>query len=235
MTKLKSVFQNPLSSLLLKAIIFAGFLTLAKIGGFGLLPIATFVVAAIVLYLRPFFRTVKFFGSFLVFLASVIVFNLTFLDFFDFIFGVSYFSFTFWILIGVKDLILIQREVWGRLLSFLIIYPALLTFFYHNQAFHFWQPPVLFLAVWIPSSNLLNSRLFYWILPFLTIQLAWAAALLPIGFVGAANLVLLAYVSGILFIDEYLAGQLNRKKIFLLSTTFILLSTLILGVAKWGN
>ncbi len=233
-TKLKSVFLNPQSGLLFKTVIFAGFLLLSRMGGFTLLPVTLLVLVSIILYARPLFRTVKFLSSFSIFLASVVAFNLTFRDNWDFVFSLIYFSSVLFILLGVKDLILIRREVWGRLVNCLIAYPVFLIFFYYYQFLsNIWYLLVLFFIILLLSKNIIPSRLFYWLTPLVISQLAWASSFLPIGFVGAANLSLLSYVTLVLFLDEHLAGTLGRKKILLLGTVFILLLVAILGVSGW--
>lgn len=233
-TKLKLVFQNPQSALTFKAAIFAAFFILAKLGSFSFWPTAIFITAALLLYIRPFFRTFEMFGTLAALLVTSVLFGLTFLDAFDFYFAAVYFPILFYLVLGIKDLVLIQRDAWRSFLNFALAYPALLMFFYHNSGGFWWRIPLLFIILIFLSKDFLKKRLAFWISAFLSIQVAWAADFLPIGFVSSANLSLLFYASVISFIDSYLRGALNKRFILSLVSVFILLLMLILALSRWG-
>ncbi len=233
-TKLKSVFRNPQSALAFKAVVFAAFFFLAKLGGFSTASIALFLVSATVLYLRPIFRTFESVGTFAVLLASAIIFCRTFIDPIDFLFAVIYFPLLLYILVGIKDLILIRREAWKAFLNFALAYPALLIFFYYNQGSFWWKLPLLFAVLLFLSKDFLKTRIVFWLVAFLSIQVVWAADLLPIGFVSAANLSMLFYAATVSFCDQYLRNALGKKFILTLLSVFVLLLMAILAFSRWG-
>ncbi len=233
-TKLKSVFQSPQSTLAFKALAFGIFFALAKLGGFSLPLIMLFLVASVVLYLRPFFRTLELAGTFFVLLASAIFFLRTFTDSIDFYFAVIYFSFLFYVLIGIKDLVLIRREGWRVLLNFALAYPAFLIFFYYNQGSFWWKLPLLLSVLLFLSKDFVKKRIAFWLTAFLSVQIAWAADLLPVGFVSAANLSILFYAVTISFCDQYSRGELSRKSLLVLVSVFASLLVLVLAFSRWG-
>ncbi len=233
-TKLKSVFRNPQSALALKALVFAAFFALAKLGGFSTLPILFFLAVSIFLYLRPFFRTLELAGTFFVLLLSAILFIRTFTDTIDFYFAVVYFPFLFYVLIGIKDLILIQRGGWRVFLSFALAYPSFLMFFYYDQGSLWWTLPLLFSVLLFLSKDFLKKRLAFWLTAFLSSQIAWAANFLPVGFVSASNISMLFYAVVISFCDQYLRGELNKRSALILINIFVLLLVLVLAFSRWG-
>lgn len=233
-TRLKSVFRNPQLALAFKAVIFAAFFFLAKLGGFSATSIALFLAAATFVYLRPIFRTFELAGTFVVLLASAIIFCRTFIDPIDFSFAVIYFPLLFYILVGIKDLVLIQREAWKAFLNFALAYPALLIFFYYNQGSFWWKLPLLFAVLLFLSKDFLKKRIVFWLVAFLSIQVVWAADFLPIGFVSAANLSLLFYAAAVSFSDQYLRSVLSKKFILTLLSIFVLLLMAVLAFSRWG-
>jgi hypothetical protein len=186
------------------------------------------------LYLRPLFRTFELAGTFTVLLLISILFGLTFRDRIDFYFAVVYFPCLFYLTLGIKDLVLIHREGWKIFLNFALAYPALLMFFYYNSGNLWWKLPILFAVILFLSKDFLSKRMFYWLTAFLTVQIAWASDLLPIGFVSAANLSMLFYASLISFFDLHIRNALNRRSILTLASSFILLLTAIFLLSRWS-
>lgn len=232
--KLKSVFQSPQSALTFKALLFGVFFILARLGGFSLGPTLLFISAAALLYIRPFFRTFEMAGTLAALLIISSIFGITFRDTFDFYFAAVYFPFLFYLVIGIKDLILIQRDVWRSFLNFALAYPALLMFFYYNSGGFWWRIPLLFVVLLFLSKDFLKKRLASWLSAFLSIQVAWAADFLPIGFVSSANLALLFYAASISFLDSYIRGTFSKKFLLSLISVFILLLVVILALSRWG-
>lgn len=233
-TKLKSVFLSPQSALAYKALFFAGFFTLARLNQFGLFSLALFGAAALFLYTRPFFRTLELAGTLSVLLISSVVFSLTFTDAIDFWFAVVYFSALFYILVGVKDLILIKREGWRVFLNFALAYPVFLMFFYHNQSHFWWKLPLLFATLLFLSKDFLNKRIVFWLAAFLGAQVAWVADFLPIGFVSSANLSMLFYALIVSYCDQHLRGLLGKRQIILSLSVFAALLVAIFAFSSWG-
>ncbi|MDP1718884.1 MAG: hypothetical protein Q8L24_00450 [bacterium] len=228
------VFQNPQLALTSKALLFAAFFVLARLGNFSLWSLVLFVLAALFLYARPFFRTVEMAGTLVALLIIAAFFGLTFRDPFDFYFAAVYFPFLFYLVLGIKDLVLIQRDAWRSFLNFALAYPAFLMFFYYSGGGFWWRLPLLFIILLFLSKDFLKKRLAFWLSAFLSIQVAWAADLLPIGFVSGANLALLFYAIVVSFMDSYLRGTFNKKFFLALVSVFVLLLVTILALSRWG-
>ncbi len=232
--KLKLILLNPQLRLAFKAILFLGFLTLARLGDFSLFVTLLFIIGAVVLYARPLFRTVEKLGDFLVLMFSALVFNLVFIDSLDFFFSAAYYSLLFFLLIGIKDLILINRSFWSVVLNFGLAYPIFLIFFQGHFAGAWWKAPILFFLTILLSKNVLKRSVATAPFSLLVIEVAWASSFLPIGFIGLANLNLLFYAVTLSLFDFHEQGLLDKKKILSLLSVFIVLSLTILGLSSWS-
>ncbi|MEK7654118.1 MAG: hypothetical protein AAB345_02450 [Patescibacteria group bacterium] len=233
-TKLKSIFLNPQLRLAFKATLFLGFLILARLGGFSLISTPIFIAGAVVLYARPLFRTVEKLGDFLVLVFSAVVFNLVFIDSLDFFFSAVYYSLLFFLLVGVKDLILINRGFWSLVLNFGLAYPIFLIFFQGNSAGVWWKPLVLFLLTILLIKDALKKNGLAAPFSLLVTEVAWASSFLPIGFIGLANLNFLFYATTLSLLEANERGLLDRKKILSLLSVFTVLLLAILGLSGWS-
>lgn len=236
--RLKSIFRAPQSALLLKSLIFGGFLLLLKLGDFGFLPILFFLWAAWILssgahnsgfwvLLAVAMATVQLLASPIFLLAAVIIF-----------------SAIFYLNTGIKELILAHRRELGYLKNILLFYALFLYFFVADHSTYFWLKYLLvFLAVylifreWLGGSGPeLTSRqkITAWVLAFLIAEELWITALLPLGPINSANLALLtAYI---LFdsVRRHFEGRLNRRAILQNLTIYILLLLVIFATTQWG-
>ncbi|MDO8467159.1 MAG: hypothetical protein Q7S83_03425 [bacterium] len=173
-------------------------------------------------------------GTFVVLLASSIVFSHTFTDSIDFLFAIVYFSALFYILVGIKDLVLINRDGWRVFLNFALAYPAFLMYFYYNQGHFWWKLPLLFAVLLFLSKDFLKKRIVFWLVAFLGSQIAWAADFLPIGFVSSANLAILFYATAVSYCDQYLREGLTKRHILASFSIFLVLLVAIFAFSSWG-
>lgn len=233
-TKLKLAFRSPQSALAFKTAIFAGFFVWAKLGNFSLFPSILFFGVAWILYTRPLFRTFELIGTFLVLLAGAVAFGATFTDPIDFLFAVVYFSALFYILVGIKDLVIINREGWRVFLNFALAYPAFLMFYYYNQSHYWWKLPLIFIVLLFLSKDFLKKRIVFWLAAFLGTQVVWVADFLPIGFVSSANLSMLFYAMVVSYCDQYLRENLNKRCVLALFSVFLVLLVAIFAFSSWG-
>jgi len=246
-TKLKSVLKSPQLLLALKAAAFGI--------GLNFLPAALFVPLAILLYAIPFFRTIELTRPFFVLLV-VSLLALRTVNRWDYsLFLIVYFAFLFYLILGIKDLVVIKRAGWYRFLNLALVHMILLLFFYYNQEFFLIKLLIVFCALLfllkaclpMPTGRqavgkeLLKNRLAVWLIAFLMAQGIWVIGLLPIGFINAANFGLLAYFI-MLDLAEYQlsgpayrqAGYLPRRRILTDTTIFVLLALLIFATSRWG-
>ena len=225
-TKLKSVLKSPQLLLALKAVAFGA--------GLSFLPAVLFVLLAVLLYAIPLFRTIELIRPLSV-LLIVSLLALQTVNRWDYsLFLIIYFAFLFYLILGIKDLVVIKRAGWHRFLNLALVHMSLLLFFYYNQEFFLIKLLVVFCAFLFLLKESFKNRLTAWLLAFLMAQSIWVIGLLPIGFVNAANLGLLAYFI-ILDLAEYqLSGHLPRRRILIDVTIFVLLALLIFATSRWG-
>lgn len=243
-TELKLVLQSPRSALLLKSLFLLGFLALAKIGGFGWLPILFFIVAAVILFFLPFFQTFSYLISFGVFLTIGLIFLVKLPESY-FAFGAIIFTALFYLLLGVKSLVMVDR-VRAYLLFYLGIFFLIFSLFFQSAGkFNVFLILLVFLVTYLlfreffkfqdfPGIGWRQKVIFSWALAFLTSQAVWAIKLLPIGFIQSASLSLvLVFIFGNLA-GNYLYGKLDRQTV-LKDITFLVLATLLIFItSRWG-
>lgn len=243
--KLKSVLKNPHLQLAFKTLIFGGFLTLVKLGNFGAIPILFFVLAAFLLYSRPIFNTTAFLISFLILIIVAILFLKTFPENAFFFSGVLFFSLIFYVLLGVKNLIFINRTFWFYFLNLALFYAIFINFFFIDKSTFFaFKILVLFLGLlllfkeffrnFFPEYSLPKKKtLIIWLLTLIVLEIVFAISLLPLGFINSANLATLSVfiLNDLTF--NYLKGTFNRRLLLINVTLFVLLLLLIFGTTKW--
>ena len=138
--KLKLRLLIPQSALLLKAILFGGLLSYAKVEGMGWAPVLLFGVGAVALYANPALRPIQFAASFAVLLMLAWGMMVTFTS--PLLWGGAMLaaSFLFAVLIGVKDVLFVYRKEWHYLLHLGLVYGTLILFFLRGPLL---PPPVL--------------------------------------------------------------------------------------------
>ncbi len=227
-------FKSPIISLLVKSVIFA----LAWL----YLPFWIFFLAAVYFYLVPLFRP----GRLLLPFAAIIFFS--FIEepsaLFAFLFGAIFF-----LIIGIKDLILINRGAATEALSLLLSFLLSIEYFLNISRWDsFW---VVFWAFLAATPIFFLSRLFIGqedgrackqgrrdttlvVTAFLIMQLLIALTFAPLNFLYQSAIF---FVFALILLEcaaDYCAGLLSRRKILLNLSIFFIFVSIILGSAQWG-
>lgn len=233
----------------LKALIFSFlFLEYSFQGGFFWTLV--FIAAAAYLYFQPFFEAKKFVYSFgiIVFYSLVAGGFLSANSFGDLavwaaavVFGAAFF-----IILGVKNFSFLRRDIWLNVLTGFLYFLASAVFFIadknsgYNFIFYFIVSFLAFFGIlkeFVDFSYLEFPRskknLIVAGSAFLAIELATAAALLPIGFLNASALMLLFIFISEDFISHHLKGNLNRQMILNNVTILIVAMIFIFATSKW--
>jgi len=227
--------------LALRTIIFSFLLFLA--GGHWLLS-SLFILVVFYLYFRPSLNSSQFLLSFLVLLsASLLAINL--LN--NWSIAVSLlFGFLFFSLLGVKNLVFVNRQPIYYLFNNLLLLAIFIYFFWsENSRLFFIKYLLAFFAIVFLSKelltfsipDLLNSskkNLIIYGMAFLVFQLLWAITLLPISFLNAASLALLIALILQDFITRHFSGTMSRQIILRNITVFLILSLVIFGASRWS-
>jgi len=227
--KLKSVLENQQLTLLFKALMFGAFLLFT--------PPLLFIIAALFLYFKPLFNTFSFFSSFIILL--ILSLSLT-----NGLLAAILFSFVFYIILGVKNLVFINRWRWYHLLHLSLFYSTFLLFFLSDNTSNFFfksfglflisvfllREFLKFAAADFPKRRLLIS----WALSLFVVEITWVIGLLPLGFLNSANLALLSvFALGDLTLHHF-RGTLGRKVVLSTAALFVLLTLLIFATSQWS-
>lgn len=233
--KLKSIFRAPLLALVLKSAIFGGFLFLLKLGEFGILPILFFLAVALLL------SSGALHISFLILLA-VSTATIWILDGWLFlVLAIVLFSALFYVTVGIKELLFVHRLEWSFVRNLVLFFGIFLLFFLCDKSSFFL---IKYLSVFVACFLLLRE--WFWslgfvkrpllvalVLAFIIFEFLWATALLPLGAINAAALmVLITYILSD-FIRHHFQGTLSRQLVLKRITIFVLLLILIFGTASW--
>jgi hypothetical protein len=236
--RLKSILGRIHWSLPLRVIIF----------GFGwlVLPFWLFVILALYLYLVPFFDVRRFFLPFLavIFFAAI--------EPKSFLFAVV-FSGTFYLILGAKDLIFIDRKTAYEILTLLLSFFIFIGFF---SRFDSWAGGAPFLYTFISGAlifflvrGFLNysgeSNLFAAerqrlgsvvaiIVGLAVLEIMIAALFLPVNYLYQSAVAFLAAALAVELSSDYLAGRLTRRALLLNLSIFLTFMVIILGSAQWG-
>ena len=236
--KLKSIFREPRSALVLKILVFGGFLSLLKMGGFQALPVLFFLAAAFILSSRA--RS----ASFLVLLATAIA-TVWILDDSLFLFlAVILYSFIFYLAVGIKELLIVHRSEWNFIKNLVLFYVLALLFFVADKSsFFVFKYVLVFLAIflllreWLVFSDTTFHRRYFLtalVAASLLMQILWATALLPLGPINSANLMILVAYMILDFTHKHFRGNINRQLILKNITIFVLLLLVILATTSWN-
>lgn len=234
-TKLKLVFHSQQLLLAVKALIFGGFLVLAKIGSLGLFPVLFFLFVASFLYFKPIFNPTSQLNNLILLLVVSIIFaNL--LNNFDYFLASAVFASTiFYLILGIKDLVLIRREAWSRFIALALVL-AMAFLFFNSVAFSGLaiKTIALFIGYCLVFHGVFKRRIFTISASVVLLELSLVARLLPLTSLNAASLVLLGYFVLSDLIDGYINKTLNRKMLLTDITIFIVLTLLIFASTEWS-
>ncbi len=243
--KLNLAFKNQALRLAFKSVIFAGLLIWQlSAETVNFFPFLFFVLVSFYFYWRPVFLGKQFFASFLI-LLIISFLALNFLNFDAFgiisIFGLAI---LFYCLLGVKNLIFSNRSAVYYLLNSFLLFLVFLFFFSADKSQFFLAKYLLTgLGILLLSREFLffsiqdfpKKRILITVgFSFLILQIVWAIALLPLGFLNAAALTLFAFVILMDFIINHFNGLLTRRIILRNVTSWIILSIIIFALSDWS-
>lgn len=236
--------------LVLKAVLFSTLLVFVKSGWawFGI-----FVLMILYFYYHDPWNISRFLSSFLILGAgSLIAFwRLSPQNTLASIIIAVFFGILFFILLGVKNLIFVHRAAPYYFLNSLLFSVVFILFFSTDKSMLFTLKYLLagFAAFLlfrefltfnfelpegsIQSPVLVKKNLAALVFTFLTLELLWVVALLPIGFLNLVSLMLLF----ILLLEDLLlhnwSGTLTNQIILRNTTFFLLVGLVIFAFSKW--
>lgn len=234
--KLKSVLRSQQSTLLFKALIFLGFLALVYIGNFKFIPILFFLVTAVFLYSKPIFNTFYLWASFFILLILALISPPSFL-------GAAFYAFLFYIILGLKNLVFINRLNWHQALHLSLFYALFMIFWGASDG-----APFLLKLAGVFAASLFLIREFFkmaaidfskrrvvasWVIALLITEAVWAISWLPIGFLNSSALALLMVFVLINLTLHHLKETLNKQVVLSAITLFVLSALLIFVTSKW--
>jgi hypothetical protein len=248
--KLLLSFQNLYQSrksqwwLFLRAAIFGFLLLAAAAGDFRLTPVLFFLAGSVLIYSRPFFRRYENASAFLVFLAASVLGMRVVEDSLLFFPTLIIFSGIFYLLLGVKDYLFIKRSRIYFLSSLLIFYVMFIVFFLADKSdLFFWKYGAVIIASWllfrewlriIPSFHFPKREFLASLVSALLVaQVLWVVALLPIGFISAANFMLLFVFILSDFLFKHFMGEISRQFVIQRLALFLILTALIFSTSQW--
>jgi len=235
-----------------KSVIFGLLLFYVQGSGFASWPVFVFVVFTIVSYMQPVSKAFTL-GISLVTIPSL---SLLLTSRFTISLPVQLhasalgqllfaaaFGFLFFMMLGIKNVILVRRSQWYSVLFIALIYGISLLFFTSIHGPHALRD---FILLFVFFYLLLKEYFVVQGYPYdralkvvtltetlLLIQIAWVLSLLPLGFSKAASLLalLLMMLAGIT--DRYLRGTLSARFLRLSLILFIVLTTVIFISVRW--
>lgn len=234
-TKLKSALEKIHWPLLVKSVLLTLFWWFS--------PAWAFLLCALYFYFSPYFQPWKVMCSFLIFLALAFLIPPLSGAFF-YATGVAI-GIVYYLILGVKDLLLINRQFAYQTLRLILITGVLLLFFWWGQSSSLqfvWRLFALFVALFVlhyeyfsfvlekRSGNAFSAAL----TAFLLFQIAWVLAWLPMGFLNATAVELLALFMLNDFVLHHAKGNLSRKIVLANFTVFIFALLAIFLVSDWS-
>lgn len=241
--------------LFLKSVFFGLALFISARGGFGIFYAPLFIFLAAALYSRPLFAHYSTFYAFLVLLPSAIL-GMRILER-SILFwppplaglafggGIFLFSFIFYLLIGIKDYLFIKRSRFYYIAALFLFYTIFIEFFLADKAGWFWLKyglvvlaSFLLFSEWLkiisifsfPKRELLAAGTS----AFLVAQIIWVVALLPIGFISSANLMLLFTFALADFLFKHFTGGISKEFLIQHLVFFLAIATLIFWTSSWS-
>jgi len=234
--------------LFLKALAFGAMLFIVSKANFNFVGILFFCAIAFVLYFRPSFVGSYYAKYAFAILIGVSIFGMKIITDFtiflspslaDIAFGggIFLFSFIFYLILGVKEVFFIKRSRIHYVVALLLFYTLFIIFFLSDKPnFYFLNYSAVIISSFLLFKEWLSIvSVFHFpkrefiasiAATFIVAQLLWAVALLPIGFIAAANSMLLFVLILGNFLFAHFTGGLS--KIFLIRHLVLFLFLILL-------
>lgn len=230
--------------LILKSLVWGTLLFLALTTG-RLFFVALFVIAGCYFYFVPNINSRQFLISFVIILVFP-AFLYGFLGSNWFVAVSIAYTAIFFVLLGLKNLIFINRRPIYSFLNGILVF-AIFSLFFKSERISiifFMNYLLVFFAFLLLFKEYLNvldeklsgqkNNLFVWSISFLLLQIVWALNFLPINFLNAGALILLIVLIFQDFVLSHLSGSIDRKLILRNITIFIALALAIFGASSWS-
>ncbi|MDO8602014.1 MAG: hypothetical protein Q7R62_02735 [bacterium] len=244
--KLKSVLKIQKQQLLLtvRALLFASSLWLLADQEFSTFQFFAFILIGAVLYFIPVFKTILILPSFIaLMIVSPIAMS---------VFGpqiqypsllAGFFGVLFYLILGIKQMIFVNRAKLHHVLHLALIYCASVLFFAAPSADWFVVRSLFFgvFSYMLVREFLLiqgsergaRVKLISALIAFLLVEAVWVLGLLPLGFINSAGMILIF----IFAIEELVVlierNNLTRRALILELTTFTVLLITIFSFSSW--
>ncbi len=244
--KLKSVFRDQRSVSVLKALVFVVLFWIQRAHP-AILSMALFIIGVGILYLYPSFQNEKNLSSITILVVATLFISGKLSIPLPLIVTALISAATFYVVLNIKNVRIIQRERWQSILAIALTYGIILSF-YLSDTSHFVSAK---LALAFTGIFLVYREFFYnhftesgfsraekviyaGSIAFIGSQLLWIVGILPLNTLNAANCALLITASASSLVEEKLRGQLKIQTILLYLTVVITLLFVIFGVTKWS-
>lgn len=151
----------------------------------------------------------------------------------------------FYLILGLKELVFINRRSVSTLMIFSIILIAGFLLYGSLDTWSSWMPVKTLIFAWLfwalTRGFMLQIEephdkypLALAVMAFLLWEIGTAAAFLPLDFVYQTTIVVFAAFIFFEWLTAYAESRLSRNKILLYLSFFFILITLIFSFAKWG-
>ncbi len=220
--------------------------------GFAAWPVTLFIITALVCYMQPVYKTFTLGTSLIVTLSLALVLTSRFTitlpaqlhasGFGQLLFAIG-FGFLFFILLGIKNVILVRRRQWYAVLFVALVYGISLLFFTSTSGDHAIRDTLLLtLFMYLLLREYVNVqehpyhralKVIILTQTVLVIETAWVLSLLPLGFSKAASLLTLLAMMLAGILDRYIRGTLTARFLRLSVVLFTLLTGVIFLSVRW--
>lgn len=232
------LLRSPRLALLLKAALF-GFLIAWLNPGLGLLRAAIFIFLAALIYIRPIFNSLAILRSFVILLLLSIFIpeNLYGFKLLPVIHGSLFF-----LILGLKEFVLVHRVFWHETLFAVLAYETLLLYSIFYSEYPLLASFAAILIFFTIFSELVSREaaapprriwLAAGVLSLLALSGLWIGRFLPLGFWNTANLVALGMLFFVEMLLRFYNGKLTRAMVVSRVIIFVLLFFLILWTSRW--
>ncbi len=240
--KLKLVLESQRLRLVLKTAFFGFLLYWATETSASIFSIGLFLVATFVMYFRPIFNNLTYMRSFM-FLLGLTLFTPIFFSGLYNILVFAFFVVAFYIILALKEFVLVKRIWWHYSLVISLLYLATFIASLKVNPDNFFSITALLavsafvvmseftkvsLEIDTPKSLLISA-----VFSFLIFEGFWVASILPLGVIGSANLVALGIFMFMDLATNFYTNKLDWRLIWRRIILFSVLAAILFSGVKW--
>ncbi len=241
--KLKLALKSQRLRLVLKAAIFGFFLYFVRQDAVDTFFWGLFFFVTLVIYFRPFFNHLTYIRSLIFLLGLVFIAPIFFNKFYNILVFI-FFVLAFYIILALKEFVLVKRTWWHYSLTIFLLYLATLFVSFKINLNNFLILSTTFsLSSFLLMSefmqiglglNYRRSVVVSGVFSFLLFQGFWVVSILPLGFIGVANLLSLGIFMFMDLAINFYTNQLNWRLIWQRFILFLVLVLFIFYSTKWS-